>query len=50
MRGHGVSGAAAVSAARRDGRGQLVDLSLHEVLTGNIENLLMQYVDDDELP
>ncbi|MEM9130703.1 MAG: CoA transferase [Actinomycetota bacterium] len=45
-----ISGLAAVSAARRDGRGQLVDLSLHEALTGNIENLLMQYVYDDELP
>ncbi|MFV0524432.1 MAG: CoA transferase [Acidimicrobiales bacterium] len=41
---------AGVRAARRDGVGQLVDLSLHEVVTGSIENLFMQYFYDDELP
>ncbi|MFV0257212.1 MAG: CoA transferase, partial [Acidimicrobiales bacterium] len=41
---------AGVRAARRDGVGQLVDVSLHEVVTGSIENLFMQYFYDDELP
>ncbi len=45
-----IAGLAAVSAGRRDGQGQLVDVSLHEALTGNIENLLMQYIYHDELP
>jgi crotonobetainyl-CoA:carnitine CoA-transferase CaiB-like acyl-CoA transferase len=42
-------GLAAVRAARTQGRGQLVDLSLHEVVTGSIENLFMQYLYDDLL-
>jgi crotonobetainyl-CoA:carnitine CoA-transferase CaiB-like acyl-CoA transferase len=43
---------AGVRSARCHGRGQLVDLSLHEVVTGSIENLFMQYFYDDllELP
>lgn len=45
-----ISGLAGVASARRTGCGQLVDLSLHEVVTGNIENLLMQYFYDDLLP
>ncbi len=45
-----ISGLAGVRAARRDGHGQLLDLSLHEVVTGSIENLLMQYLYDDVLP
>jgi crotonobetainyl-CoA:carnitine CoA-transferase CaiB-like acyl-CoA transferase len=44
-----VCGLAGVRAARRDGRGQLVDLSLHEVVAGSIENLFMQYRFDDVL-
>ncbi len=47
-----ICGLAGVRAARRDGAGSLVDLSLHEVITGSIENLFMQYAYDDllELP
>lgn len=45
-----ISGLAAVMGARRTGRGQLVDLSAHEVVTGSIENLFMQYLYDDLLP
>ena len=41
---------AGVRSARRTGVGQLVDLSLHEVVTGSIENLFMQYFFDDLLP
>ncbi|MEL6984055.1 MAG: CoA transferase, partial [Actinomycetota bacterium] len=44
-----ICGLAGVRAARRDGAGQLVDLSLHEVMAGSIENLIMQYVYDDVL-
>ncbi len=44
-----ICGLAGVRAARRDGWGALVDLSLHEVMTGSIENLLMQYAYADEL-
>jgi len=44
-----ICGLAGIRAARRDCRGQLIDLSLHEVVTGSIENLLMQYVYDDVL-
>lgn len=43
-------GLAGVRSARRTGRGQLVDLSLHEVVVGSIENLFMQYFYDDLLP
>ncbi|MEL7155934.1 MAG: CoA transferase [Actinomycetota bacterium] len=45
-----ICGLAGVAAARRTGRGQLVDVALHEVVTGNIENLFMQYFYDDLLP
>ncbi|MCP3991810.1 MAG: CoA transferase [Actinomycetia bacterium] len=41
---------AGVRSAGLTGHGQLVDLSLHEVVAGSIENLLMQYFYDDELP
>ena len=44
-----ICGLAGVRAARSSGRGQLIDLSLHEVMTGSIENLLMQYLYDDRL-
>ncbi|MEM9565002.1 MAG: CoA transferase [Actinomycetota bacterium] len=44
-----ICGLAGVRAARRDGTGALIDLSLHEVMAGSIENLLMQYVYADEL-
>ncbi len=43
-------GLAGVRSARRHGRGQLIDLSLHEVMVGSIENLFMQYFYDDVLP
>lgn len=43
-------GLAGVRSARQHGRGQLVDLSLHEVMVGSIENLFMQYFYDDQLP
>jgi crotonobetainyl-CoA:carnitine CoA-transferase CaiB-like acyl-CoA transferase len=42
-------GVAGVWSAREHGRGQLVDLSLHEVVAGSIENLFMQYFYDDLL-
>ena len=45
-----LSGLAGVRAARRSRVGQLIDLSLHEVVTGSIENLFMQYFYDDLLP
>ena len=47
-----ICGLAGVRSARISGRGQLVDLSLHEVVVGSIENLFMQYFYDDllELP
>ncbi|MGE0622011.1 MAG: CoA transferase [Pseudomonadales bacterium] len=43
---------AAVRAARLDGRGRHVDVSIHETLTGSIENLFFQWFFDDltELP
>ncbi|MGH1491643.1 MAG: CoA transferase [Acidimicrobiales bacterium] len=44
-----ICGLAGVRSAREHGRGQLVDLSLHEVVTGSIENLFMQYFYDDRL-
>jgi crotonobetainyl-CoA:carnitine CoA-transferase CaiB-like acyl-CoA transferase len=45
-----ICGLAGVFAAHRDGFGQLVDLSLHEVVTGSIENIFMQYLYHDLLP
>lgn len=45
-----VCGLAGVLSARATGRGQLVDLSAHEVVASSMENLLMQYVYDDHLP
>ena len=45
-----VCGLAGIRSARRHGRGQLIDLSLHEVVVGSIENLFMQYFYDDLLP
>ncbi len=44
-----LSALAGVRHARRHGRGQLVDISLHEVVSANIENLIMQYEYDREL-
>ncbi len=44
-----ICGLAGVRSARHHGRGQLVDLSLHEVIVGSIENLFMQYFYDDLL-
>ena len=43
-------GLAGVRAARRDGLGQLVDVSLHEALTSSIEQIWFQYHYDDSLP
>lgn len=45
-----VSGLAAVRSARVDGRGRHVDLSIHEAVTGTIENLFFQLFFDDQLP
>lgn len=45
-----IAGLAGVMGARRTGHGHLVDLSAHEVVTGSIENLFMQYLYDDLLP
>ncbi|WP_419943872.1 CoA transferase [Candidatus Poriferisodalis sp.] len=44
------SGVAAATSARLTGRGAHVDLSVHETVTGSIENLFMQYFFDDLLP
>ncbi|MCP5030032.1 MAG: CoA transferase [Actinomycetia bacterium] len=44
-----VSALAALRHARHTGVGQHVDVSLHEVVTGSIENLFMQYWYDDIL-
>ena len=44
------SGISAALAARSSGRGAHVDLSIHEIVTGSIENLFMQYFFDDVLP
>ncbi len=41
---------AGVMAARRDGKGAKVDVSIHECLAGSIENPVMQWVFDDLLP
>ncbi|MFT7601616.1 MAG: crotonobetainyl-CoA:carnitine CoA-transferase CaiB-like acyl-CoA transferase [Acidimicrobiales bacterium] len=45
-----ITALAGVRSARRTGQGQLIDLSLHEVVTGSIENLFFQYFYDDHLP
>lgn len=45
-----IAGLAAVRAARLDGHGRYVDLSIHEAITGSIENIFMQYFFDEELP
>jgi crotonobetainyl-CoA:carnitine CoA-transferase CaiB-like acyl-CoA transferase len=45
-----ISGLAGVRAARRTGVGQLVDVSLHEVVCSHVEQLLFQYWFDDLLP
>lgn len=44
------SGVAAALSARLTGRGAHLDLSVHETVTGSIENLFMQYFFDDLLP
>ena len=44
------SGLAAALSARSTGRGAHLDLSVHETVTGSIENLFMQYFFDDVLP
>ncbi len=44
-----LSGLAAVRAARHDGRGRHIDLSIHETVTGSIENIFMQWFFDDLL-
>lgn len=41
---------AGVRAAHRDGRGRHADISIHETLTGSIENTVMQWFFDDLLP
>ena len=45
-----ISGLAGVNAARETGKGCLVDLSLHEVMTSSIENLFFQWWFPDLLP
>src|SRR5262249_16330345 len=45
-----ICGLAGVRSAREDGRGQHVDLSLHEVMTSSIENLFFQWWFPDLLP
>ena len=45
-----IAGMSASLAARSTGRGAHVDLSIHETVTGSIENLFMQYFFDDLLP
>lgn len=44
------SGVAAALSAGSTGRGAHLDLSIHETVTGSIENLFMQYFFDDLLP
>ena len=41
---------AGVFKARRDDAGQHFDISIHETLSGSVENLLMQWFFDDVLP
>jgi crotonobetainyl-CoA:carnitine CoA-transferase CaiB-like acyl-CoA transferase len=45
-----ICGLAGVRSAREGGRGQHVDLSLHEVMTSSIENLFFQWWFPDLLP
>ena len=45
-----IAGLAAHRATRLDGTGRHVDLSIHETITGSIENIFMQYFFDQELP
>jgi len=45
-----ISALAAVRAARVDGQGRHIDLSIHEAVTGSIENIFMQFFFDEELP
>ena len=45
----GICALAGLRSAQRSGQGQLVDLSLNEVVASSIENLLMQLVYDEEL-
>ena len=45
-----IAGLAAVRASRIDGVGRHVDVSIHEAVTGSIENIFMQYFFDEELP
>jgi len=45
-----ITGLAAVRAARHEGRGQHIDLSLHEAVCSTVEQLLFQYWFDDVLP
>jgi len=45
-----ISGLAALRTARRSGRGELVDVSLHEAVCTTVEQLLFQYWFDDVLP
>lgn len=45
-----ICGLAGVRSANAHGAGQLVDLSLHEVVVGSIENIFMQFFYDDHLP
>lgn len=44
-----ISALAALHSVRRGGRGQPVDVSLHEVVTGSIENLFFPYFYADQL-
>ena len=37
-------------AVRRDGHGRHVDISIHETVSGSVENILMQWLFDDILP
>ena len=45
-----ICGLAGITSARTTGRGQHVDLSLHEVMTSSIENLFFQWWFPDLLP
>jgi crotonobetainyl-CoA:carnitine CoA-transferase CaiB-like acyl-CoA transferase len=45
-----ISGLAGVGASRRTGKGQHVDVSIHEVVCSTIEQILFQYWFDDLLP
>ena len=45
-----IAGLSGVRAARVDGHGRHFDVSIHESVTGSIENIFMQYFFDDLLP